>query len=481
VHFFASGHAAEYYNDAYDYFDATLVTAVSAATTSGINAALSTGGSIAGTVTDHLSGLPIAGADVSANREECCGDGNATTAADGSYLITGLAPGDYRVLVSRSGYAPEYHNDAYDQGAATLVEVLPAVISDEVDVALQIEGRIAGTVYDDATQLHIAGVSVYAERDPCCGISGFATTAGDGSYEVSGLAPGNYRLYLAADGYVSEYYADTYDYLGARMVLVVSGATTTDVDAGLAVGAHITGTITDEGTGAPIVGAEISAKRDVCCGGGFATTGTGGSYDIAGLPPGNYSVQIGALGYAPEYYDNTYDNDAAAFVAVAPGGTVGGIDAALSQGGSLTGVVRDEFGAPLAGATVSATRTVCCHTAFATTLADGSYVFSGLPPGEYIIRASATGYVYEYYDNAFLISSALAVPVTIGATASGIDFALAREAGSAARSRTRRRASRWLAYGCTRRSTAAARSPEEQAVLRTVRTRSMACRREAIV
>ena len=49
--------------------------------------------SISGTITDSVTGLPIAGAKVTAG---CCGQ-YALTAENGTYTIQNLAPGDYTV------------------------------------------------------------------------------------------------------------------------------------------------------------------------------------------------------------------------------------------------------------------------------------------------------------------------------------------------------------------------------------------------
>jgi len=55
-------------------------------------AALGTG-SIAGTITDSVTGQPIAGAKVMTG---CCGK-YVLTAADGTYTVSGLADGSYTV------------------------------------------------------------------------------------------------------------------------------------------------------------------------------------------------------------------------------------------------------------------------------------------------------------------------------------------------------------------------------------------------
>src|SRR5258707_15667834 len=58
---------------------------------------------------------------------------------------------------------------------------------------------------------------------------------------------------------------------------------------------------------------------------------------------------------------------------------------------TLRGVVSDEFGAAIVGATVTLTDASGAAKT-ATTNADGAYTFNGLAPGKYKIHAIATGF-----------------------------------------------------------------------------------------
>ena len=60
--------------------------------------------------------------------------------------------------------------------------------------------------------------------------------------------------------------------------------------------------------------------------------------------------------------------------------------------GSLLGTVRDQTGAVLPGATVEITSTALGRTLNATTNARGEYVFPSLPPGDYTVTATRTGF-----------------------------------------------------------------------------------------
>ena len=92
------GLAGEYYDNTTDWEQAARVSATEGQTTLGIDFTLEAGGSISGTVYEGDGVTPVANADVWADSYDCCGVGEGTrTAADGTYTIKGLVPGDYRV------------------------------------------------------------------------------------------------------------------------------------------------------------------------------------------------------------------------------------------------------------------------------------------------------------------------------------------------------------------------------------------------
>ena len=59
--------------------------------------------------------------------------------------------------------------------------------------------------------------------------------------------------------------------------------------------------------------------------------------------------------------------------------------------GTVRGVIKDELGATIVGATVTLTDANGVEKT-ATTNGEGAYVFSGLAPGKYSLRATAKGF-----------------------------------------------------------------------------------------
>lgn len=111
----------EWYDNAYDMDNATLVSVTLHNETSGIDIYLAKSGSISGHVYDE-DGIPISDASVYAFSDEFPGNG-ASSGVDGSYTIEGLPSGEYLVQVTVSGYFSEYYDDVTDPTDATLVTV----------------------------------------------------------------------------------------------------------------------------------------------------------------------------------------------------------------------------------------------------------------------------------------------------------------------------------------------------------------------
>ncbi|MBI3037042.1 carboxypeptidase regulatory-like domain-containing protein [Candidatus Woesearchaeota archaeon] len=159
-------------------------------------------GSIAGTVTDSLTGLGVSAAAVAA-----VGTSNpqltysATTAADGTYTISGMQPANYDVTASKADY---------DSQTVSNQPVQPFQVT-TVDFQL---APSAATVTGS-----VRNVSTSNGNGPCpaagCPVSGAlvkvlgtspllsATTAADGSYTISNVPSGTYDLTASkhADGY----------------------------------------------------------------------------------------------------------------------------------------------------------------------------------------------------------------------------------------------------------------------------------------
>ena len=163
-------------------------------------------------------------------------------------------------------------------------------------------------------------------------------------------------------------------------------------------------------------------------------TDSAGRYAVSGLAAGSYKVGFQSCGggnYLSQFYDGKSSLATADAVSVSAGSTTSGIDAALQQGGQITGTVTDALThAGIANIQVSASDSSGNNPGgFTTTDSSGHYTLSGLGSGSYRVQFSSGfggNYITQYYDNKPSLATADAVSVTVGESTSGID------AGSAA-------------------------------------------------
>lgn len=212
-------------------------------------------------------------------------------------------------------------------------------------------GKVLGP---DGAELHGIGVDVYAPAGGGWQIVASSCTAcaPDNTYSVS-LPPGTYRVHFDDDyhhAYVSEFYPDQ-QFVENAADVVVGADTVTTINATLAAGAHITGTVGTSGD-APQTGIAIEAYawdaassswRSVKYSGAEA----GAAYDLSGLASGQaYRLRFSSCCvHLSEYFPDAKSVDAATSV-TAP---ATGVNATLAPGGQIVGQVTNKDGAPMAG------------------------------------------------------------------------------------------------------------------------------------
>jgi hypothetical protein len=322
-----AGYLNETYNDiqcADFYCSEALATGAGVAvtagtTTGGIHFSLSRGGTIGGTVTNAVTGLPVSGVSIRfyTAAGETSGLG-ATTNAAGVYSgRTGLPTGTYRVRTSNAaGYLDEQYNDvpcpneSCAIGSGIGVAVIAGGTTGGIDFSLDVGGAISGTVTDAALGGVIPGVSVSIYSAVGIGF-GNATTNASGVYTKTGLPAGTYFARATSSaGYVGESWNNIPGPLVAATagtpITVTPPAATTGIDFQLDRAGGISGTITAAGSGAPLSGVTVRAMLgDGTTRAGYAATDINGFYGITSLPPGSYFLTTSnRLGYRDEVYDD---------------------------------------------------------------------------------------------------------------------------------------------------------------------------------
>jgi protocatechuate 3,4-dioxygenase beta subunit len=239
---------------------------------------LETGLAIRGRVRD-LEGHGLEGASVRA-RLRRPGErrlGEATSEADGEFVVAGLEAGPYWLTAELSGYAAA-HANAQPGG-------------DPVDLAMELGGEIAGQVVGAPGQpAEDATISAESEAEgEVFSASGLADE-GEGRFVLRDLRAGRYVVQARAAGKGEATVS------GVRVV----AGTRTDVGTlRLAGGGIVRGTVVDvDGRGIP--GARVVAERDLSMQTGDleAQTGSSGAFEIRGVPAGKVRVLTSHPAYA---------------------------------------------------------------------------------------------------------------------------------------------------------------------------------------
>jgi protocatechuate 3,4-dioxygenase beta subunit len=247
------------------------------------------------------------------------------TDQDGRFVFNGLAPGEYRVDVQKTGFAssmdPTTRPRTYTVAAGQVL--------DNISIVLQKGAVITGKVLDqkgepvtDAQVMALRritppGASTAAPRLIPTPMQGSQQTNDIGEYRVTGLTPGEYFIAASprAMGFggpgatsttgngggaltaTTTYYPGTADQVGAQAITVAAGAEVSNIVFTLqsVPSYRVSGIVVDE-NGAPIARAMVMLMNDPRSGmmfmgpGGNAQTGDDGRFSIGDVTPGTYRL-----------------------------------------------------------------------------------------------------------------------------------------------------------------------------------------------
>ena len=407
----------------------------------GIDLYLSRAPHVVGTVTGAGEFGPIEGARVIALELVGADEWNpgwwqeyasTSTDASGTYVLSGIQPGQPFVLKFEDGTEPfEWAMEFYqDQIAPRWAQEFVLSTGDiEANAELAPAGHVTGHVTADGTGEDLEGITVAAGPYEWDGQNGWydhiASTSTDasGTYDIGGLPAGTYRVqFWDNEGmWLGETYSNAGDWTQGTDVTLAEGETRENVDAALGAAVRITGMVTDPG-GVGIQGIHVLPLewRDDGTGGGWwderhdlsVMTEGDGSYVIPGQAPGFecrlvFRDDNEPITWAAEYYNNAIAPRLGQTITLGESDYVA--DAQLAPAGHITGhVIADGAGEDLEGIRVGAgpyewdgQNGWYDHIVWASTDASGTYDLGGLPAGTYRVQFwdDAGMWLGETYDD----------------------------------------------------------------------------------
>ncbi len=405
---------------------------------------MTAGVSVTGTITDS-GGNPIPNVNVNVNSNGSGPSGYAQTAPDGTYATAPIAPGSYKVQFSPTDptFAAEYWNNqvTWNTADSLVLDTAAGPVHGGVDAQLATAATIQGTVTDaGGTPLSSVCVDANISNGNGNGWSGIngTQTAGDGTYTLGGLPPTDVRIHFrdcSSGPHIDQWYSGQADFNSSTPLVLTAGAVQTGVDAHLATGIEVSGTVTDSG-GNPIPNVSVNVNPTGSGSSAWAQTDPSGHYTTNALPPGTYEVQFqGTPSFAGQYWSGKLtriDSDTLT-LSSGDGPVHGGIDATLAVGASVAGRVTGPTGLPVGNICVSAAVDSSDGgvegIAGTSTASDGTYTITGLPATnvKVVFRdCNAVGpYVQEWWKNQATSSTANAIVLAPGDARTGVNAQLA--------------------------------------------------------
>lgn len=322
--------SSEFYNGASGTSTVTgaLSVAVPAGgTASGVNAVLVKPAEVTVEVLDP-SGYPI-GSNAEITFFENVGTVEAPAWRDAHWALvdpisgvctTKILPGTYRVQASYPGLASRFWDglgstpSIFDATDLILAEGASGGPTYQIQVADG--GVLAGSVVRDADASVVSGVDVDVYDASTEKWLASTQTRADGTFELSGMNIGQYKVALSADNkdLVSEFYNDAPS-PGAAATITFTSAGRVDLGVvGLASAQHISGTVRDT-LGRPILGAAVAVVPVQAWADGstdmrtvspvYTSADGAGAYSASCAPGVDHRLEAFAEGYATSVYQGS--------------------------------------------------------------------------------------------------------------------------------------------------------------------------------
>ncbi len=373
---------------------------------------------------------------------------------DGSYRIENITPGMYSVTCSADGYPTQVISDFPLYDTETYLDIWMSTSPDPIF------GVVSGRVVFDEEGTPAPDVLVeLIPADGYYGFNNYTYTDEQGYYSVEAV-PGSYYLsctsFTPAFGYDStafdsagyNYYQEFYDNVHsiseATLIKVVKNDTVANLDFGIPkvnkMGEiNITGTVYDA-EGQPLEGASVqvwldggcinynSPEDSLECG---TMTDANGRYSITFdnsiFYAFNAVVSAQKDGYKIEFYQEKNDFYQADPIPLYNQTQITNIDFTLdvdtvSYQNSISGQLFTEDATPPDMAFVISFNLNTSDLYFTGVAQDGTYRFEQVTSGQYIVLFVASGFIPEFYEDAYTWEEA--TPVNVSGDVTGINATL---------------------------------------------------------
>lgn len=429
----------EWWNDKPDFASADPITVVAGEKRTGVNVTFAKAPTIHGKVT-LPPGVSFSDGIVQVRLTRASDGGGVaatTVRSDGTYSFGSLRPIAYRVafVAQRLPVLDEWWEDAADEASSTPVTL--AVGEDRaLDAALAPAAIISGRVWvPTGLGSTAAGVTVTAYSGPDAAAR-TTTTAADGSYTLSGLPAGSYRLRFSSDmlPVAAEWWDNAADYASASPIAVRVSQVRSGFNAYLDRPSSISGRVTLPAgvvatAGQVHVDAYSAARERV----GTADVRADGTYTIRGLTPATYRLLFRAddLPVAYEWWQDQPSFVSASDVVLGVREAREGVDASLERAASLSGTVSlppgTSFDQGRVEAAVFAAEDGTSPVGTAVVRPDGTYLVQGLRSASVKVRFTACGIAAadEWWNNKNDFATALRQTTVNGSEKRNVNVVLA--------------------------------------------------------
>jgi hypothetical protein len=363
----------------------------------------------------------------------------ATVAPDGTYHLTGLPAGTYKLRFSAfqsDGILDQWYSGATSFEDATPVSLMAGQDVTGIDGVLARAATVGGKITAPAG-VNPEGILVMAVDATTRRFAGLTAAGPDGTYEVTHLDAGAYKLEFSSNStaMLKQWYKNADSFETATPVHVDSGQQL----AGINVAMEATATLSGKISAAPgVTLTDVSVDVYAANPGdtwsmpvGSTGAAADGTYTIAGLRAGSYKLHVSgdSAGALSQWYKNAGSFDTATPVTLTPGQHFATADTTLIKAATISGKITAPPGVSVDQTRISVNPDPGIQYG-ASVNSDGTYTLTGLPAGSYKLEFAGvdSGALDRWYTNGTSLASATPITIAAGQDLGGINVSVVKAA-----------------------------------------------------